>query len=131
MLYHVTDRVAAAAEMRRVLRSGGRCLVITNGKNHMRSLRARVESAVRASTPNWEMRDPSTHAFSLDNGEEQLRTAFERVTCIRPREVAPVALTDASVAADYVASVRDHYQSETERPWDEVVEDAARRCRAI
>lgn len=123
MLYHVADRAVAASEMRRVLRSGGRCVVITNGRDHMRSLRALVESAVRASTPNWEMRNPSTHAFSLDNGEGQLRTAFERVTCIRPSDVAPVALTDASVAADYVASVRDHYQSETERPWDEVVED--------
>ena len=77
----------------------------------------------RASTPNWVMRNPSTQAFSLDNGEGQLRSAFERVTCIRPRDVAPVALTDAFVAADYVASVRDHYQSETERPWGEVVED--------
>lgn len=126
MLYHVDNRVAAASEMRRVLRSGGRCVVVTNGKGHMESLRARVESAVQATTPKWEMRNPSTHAFSLDNGEEQLRTAFERVTCIRPRDVAPVALTDASVAADYVESVRDHYQSETKRPWDEVVEDVRR-----
>jgi hypothetical protein len=36
--------------------------------------------------------------------------------------VAPVSLTDAVMAANYVASVADHYQDETDRPWDEVVE---------
>lgn len=123
MLYHVDDRSAAALQMRRVLRSGGRCVVVTNGQDHMRKLRTLIEAAVRVATPTWEMRNPSTHAFSLENGEEQLRTAFEHVTCIRPRDVAPVQLTDSSVAADYVASVADHYQSQTSRPWSEIVED--------
>jgi SAM-dependent methyltransferase len=123
MLYHVADREAAASELRRVLRPGGRCVVVTNGKDHMRSLRALVESAVRVATPGWEMRNPSTHAFSLENGEEQLRTAFQRVASVRPRDIAPVVLTDASIAADYVASVGDHYQPQTTRPWQEVVED--------
>ena len=95
MLYHVADREAAASEMRRVLRPGGCCVVVTNGKNHMRALRILVESAVRVATPGWEMRNPSTHEFSLDNGEELLRTAFRDVTSIRPRDVAPVVLTDA------------------------------------
>lgn len=126
MLYHVTDRKAAVLEMRRVLRSGGRCLVVTNGRDHMRSLRALVESAVRVATPGWEMRNPSTHAFSLENGEEQLRTGFQHVTSIRPRGVAPVVLTDSSIAADYVASVGDHYQPQTTRSWDEIAEDVRR-----
>jgi SAM-dependent methyltransferase len=46
MLYHVADRKTAATEMRRVLRTGGRCVVVTNGKDHMSSLRTLVESAV-------------------------------------------------------------------------------------
>lgn len=126
MLYHVADRKAAASELRRVVRRGGRCVVVTNGKDHMRSLRALIESAVRACTPGWEMRNPSTHAFSLDNGNEQLSAAFAHVTCIRPPEVPPVVLTDASIAAEYVASVGDHYQPQTTRPWPEVVDDVRR-----
>ncbi|HYN34492.1 MAG TPA: class I SAM-dependent methyltransferase [Ilumatobacteraceae bacterium] len=123
MLYHVADRAAAALEMRRVTRAGGRCVVVTNGADHMRSLRSLVESAVRMATPGWEMRNPSNHEFSLDNGEDQLRSAFTEVACVRATATAPVVLTDASVAADYVASVEDHYQPETTRPWSEVVDD--------
>lgn len=123
MLYHVADRALAATEMRRVLKPGGRCVVVTNGHNHMRSLRELVETAVRVGTPGWQMRNPSTHAFSLDNGEAQLRPAFERVECVRPADVAAVKLADAAIAADYVASVADHYEHETSRPWQDVVED--------
>ena len=123
MLYHVSDRTGAATEMRRVLAVDGQCVVLTNGQGHMQSLKVLVEAAVGVATPGWEMRNPSTHAFSLENGEEQLRAAFEEVRCVRPSGVAPVVLTDAKIAADYVASVADHYQPETARPWHEVVED--------
>ena len=123
MLYHVPDRIAAAAELRRVLKPGGLCVAVTNGDRHMRALRALVERAVRVATPTWEMRSPATHAFSLNNGEAQLRTAFAAVACIRAEGSAPVTITDASLAADYIASVADHYQHETDRPWSEVVDD--------
>jgi hypothetical protein len=109
--------------LRRVLTPGGRCVAVTNGAGHMASLRALVEAAVGVATPGWEMRNPSTHAFSLENGEQQLRAAFEHVRGVRAANVTPIALTDAAIAADYVASVADHYQHETTRPWHEVVED--------
>jgi hypothetical protein len=48
----------------------------------MRSLR--LETAVQTATPGWEMRSPSTHAFSLDNGTVTLRSAFDDVRVIRP-----------------------------------------------
>jgi SAM-dependent methyltransferase len=123
MLYHVADRPMAAAEMRSVLRAGGRCVVVTNGQHHMRSLRELVETAVRVATPGWQMRNPSTHAFSLRNGKAQLQDAFEHVECVQPADVAPVKLLDAAVAADYVASVADHYEHETSRPWRDIVGD--------
>jgi len=131
MLYHVDDRRAAVSEIRRVLRPGARCVAVTNGRDHMRSLRAIVESAVRVSTPGWQMRDPSTEAFSLDNGADQLRVAFRDVTCILAEDAAPVALTDATVAGDYVASTADHYQPQTARPWPEVVDDVRRSVQQV
>jgi hypothetical protein len=69
------------------------------------------------------MRNPSTHAFSLENGAAQLGVAFDEVTCVRPEAVAPVVVRDAGVVADYVASVADHYQPEVSRPWSEVVDE--------
>ena len=123
MLYHVEDRAAAALELRRVLSAGGVCVVVTNGADHMRALRALNEAAVGRTTPGWEMRNPSTHAFSLDNGAAQLRSAFDDVECVRPVDVAPVRLTDASIAADYVASVADLYQDQTSRPWGDIVDE--------
>ena len=121
MLYHVDDRTTAARELRRVLRPAGRCVAVTNSEKHMGSLRALVEASVRKATPTWTMRSPATHAFSLENGAAQLRSAFESVTCVRPPDLAPVRITDAAIAADYVASLADHYQPQTTRPWAEVV----------
>jgi SAM-dependent methyltransferase len=123
MLYHVADRPMAVRELRRVLSAEGKCVVVTSGRAHARALRVLVEVAVAVATPGWEMRTPSTHAFTLENGAQQLRGAFQHVECVRPSGVAPVVITDASIAADYVASVRDHYEPETVRPWGEVVED--------
>ena len=123
MLYHVDNRRSAAREIRRVLRPGGHFVAVTNGIDHMRSLRALVEEAVQRTTPGWVMQDPSTSAFSLENGAEQLSGAFSSVTCVRSDGAAPVELVDASVAADYVASTADHYQPQTTRPWAEVVDE--------
>jgi len=131
MLYHVPDRVAAAGEVRRVLRTGGVAVAVTNGRGHMRALREIVEDVVRASTPGWEMANPSTHLFSLENGAAVLATAFEDVVAVRPREEATVTLDDADIAADYIASVGDHYEDEAAVPWSEVVAEVGRRVQAV
>jgi ubiquinone/menaquinone biosynthesis C-methylase UbiE len=123
MLYHVADRRSAAHELRRVLRPGGVCVAVTNGVDHLGSLRTLVEQAVRSTTPGWVMRYPSTEAFSLENGAEQLRTAFSEVTRLQADNAAPAQIDDASIAADWVASTADHYQPQTQRPWVEVVEE--------
>jgi SAM-dependent methyltransferase len=126
MLYHVPDRESAARELRRALIPGGVCVAVTNGSQHLRSLRDLVEQAARTSTPGWEMRGPSAQAFSLENGAAQLGGSFEHVTCMRPSGVAPVVIRDATVAADYVASLASHYQDEVACPWQDVVQDV--RC---
>jgi SAM-dependent methyltransferase len=123
MLDHVPDRAAAVHELRRVLRSGGTCVAVTNGSGHTREVKDLVELAVRTGTPGWTMRGQLSSAFSLENGAEQLAVAFDDVTCVRPADAAPIVITDAGVVADYVASVADHYDPEVDRPWRDVVDD--------
>jgi SAM-dependent methyltransferase len=123
MLYHVVDRQRAVAELRRVLRPGGCLVAVTNSDQHVRSLRSLVEDAVRVVTPGWVMRDPSIEAFSMENGEAQLRQSFDDVVAVLASDAAPAVLTDASIAADYVASTEDRYQPQTDRPWALVVAD--------
>jgi SAM-dependent methyltransferase len=129
VLYHLPDREAGAHELRRVLAPGGTCIIVTNGPAHVSTLRALVEAAAR--TPGWEMRSPATHVFSLADGAEQLRAAFDEVTAVRPDGVAPVRVTDPDVVADYVASTADHHRDEIERPWADVVEDVRAAAAAV
>ncbi len=130
MLYHVPNRDQAATELGRVLARDGTCVIVTNGVDHLRAVRNLVEEAA---TPegSWEMRNPSTHAFSLENGAEQLQHAFASIELIRPQFVAPAVVRDPEVVADYVASVADHYEHEIERPWAAVVDDVRAAVREI
>jgi SAM-dependent methyltransferase len=122
MLYHVEDRLTAIAELRRVLSPAGVLVAVTNGEGHIASVRAVVEAAVRPSTPGWRMLDPATRAFSLETGAAQLREAFGSVLCLRPKAPRQMVIRDATIVADYVASVADYYQPEVACTWAEVVE---------
>jgi SAM-dependent methyltransferase len=123
MLYHVPDRRAAAAELRRVVRGGGRCLAVTNGTGNLAELRDVVEEAAGG---GWRWRRPAETLFSLENGGEQLATAFgavERVD-LPPRVVV---VDDAEVVAAYLESVRDHYEDQLPPGrWDHVVAQGRR-----
>jgi SAM-dependent methyltransferase len=130
MLYHVPDRETAIRELRRVVAAGGTCIAVTNGSRHTRSLRGLVERAVRDETPGWQMR-PATHAFTAENAPAQLGTAFGSVTCVRPASSPPVIIRDATVAADYLASLASHHQDEIARPWDDVVEDVREHVQTV
>ena len=119
MLYHVPDRETAIRELRRVLAAGGTCIAVTNAASTPGSLPRRrwLERAVREETPGWQMR-PATHAFTAENAAAQLAAGFASVTCVRPASNPPVIIRDATVAADYIASLASHYQDETSRPWE-------------
>lgn len=131
MLYHVPDQQLAAREMRRVLVPGGICVVVTNGSDHIRSLRQLVETVVHRSDPGWTMVDWATSAFSLDKGREVLESAFERVDVVRPPVTTTVVITEAGVVADYVASVADAYQDQVTGDWADVVEATRRSAQEI
>ena len=126
MLYHVDDREHVARELRRVLRPGGVCVAVTNGARSLREVHEVVESAVRLTTPGWEMRTPSTHVFSLENGPAQLSGAFDVVETKRPEVTATVRLRDADVVANYVASIADHYEDQINGSWHNVVTEVRR-----
>jgi SAM-dependent methyltransferase len=124
VLYHVPDRQAAACELRRVVRPDGRCIAVTNSAANHRELIDLVEHVVGN---GWRYRRPSETAFSMENGEAQLRAGFESVE----RVDAPTRtflVTDADALADYVASVGDGYESQV-REWT-TWPDVVAGCRA-
>ena len=127
----VADRRAAIGELRRVLALGGTCVAVTNGAQHLRSLRELIERAVRVSTPGWRMRAPTGGAFTAENGAAQLGMAFDQVTCIRPAQVSPVVIEDATVAGDYVNSLASYHQGKVAPPRREVVSDVQEQVQAV
>jgi ubiquinone/menaquinone biosynthesis C-methylase UbiE len=74
MLYHVPDRPKAIAEIRRVLKPGGRLIATTVGANHMKEMMDWYRQVHVSRT--WEsMANP----FVLENGLEQLKPFFSEV----------------------------------------------------
>jgi len=131
MLDLVPDRRDAVCELRRVLAPEGTCVAVTNGARHLRSLRALIERVVRTDGPGWQMAAPTWGTFTADNAPAQLGVAFKQVSCARPSRAGPVVITDATVAAHYVASLADHYQPQVGRPWGEVTEDVRKQVQAV
>jgi ubiquinone/menaquinone biosynthesis C-methylase UbiE len=78
MLYHVPDKPKAIAEIKRVLKTGGRFFATTVGDNHLKEMmdwyqRVHVDKV-------WES---FANSFTLENGLEQVRSFFPNVTVSR------------------------------------------------
>ncbi len=81
MLYHVPDRPQAIAEMKRVLKPGGRLFVATVGKDHLKEMMDWYRQVHISKT--WEsMANP----FVLENGMEQLTPFFSEVKLSRYKD---------------------------------------------
>lgn len=100
MLYHVPDRAQALAEIRRVLRPGGRFFAATNGHGHMRELGDLIRAFDPALVPDV---DAFTDHFSLENGQAQLEAWFSEVR-LHPYPDALI-VTEAEPLAAYVTSM--------------------------
>jgi SAM-dependent methyltransferase len=108
MLYHVPDQAAAAAELRRIVRPGGRALVVTNALGHLIELDDLV-AGIAGSRPLRAML-----AFKMENGAHVLGTAFDDVEAHRID--GHLDVTDASAVAPYIGSTKGLYGLvETER----------------
>jgi SAM-dependent methyltransferase len=123
-LYHVPDQEAAVAEVRRVVRRGhGRALFVTNAVGHVRQMDDLVAD-VAGARPLRAML-----AFTMDDGEAVLRTAFERVESHRFESALDV--TDPEAVVAYVTSTRGLYGLAEADRYDAVVAHVRRRVGTV
>jgi SAM-dependent methyltransferase len=97
MLYHVTDAGAAAAELARILRQGGRLLASTNGERHMTEILGALHRHGVIEHPGTPI--PS---FTLENGSGILGAAFSGVVLERYDD--SLEITDAGAVIAYIGS---------------------------
>ncbi len=105
MLYHVPDRSLAIRELRRIVRSGGTVLVMTNAAGHLRQLRSLVALAEADVMGIFDAkRFSADSSFMLETGTAELRQVFDDVTVHRAERVLQVPEVEPIVA--YSKSIR-------------------------
>lgn len=101
MLYHVPDLPQALAEIRRVLRPGGRLFAATNGAGHMQEL-ADLLAPFASDAP---LGPAPERRFGLENGAQQLAQQFAHVE--RHDYEDSLEITDVTPLVAYVLSTRN------------------------
>ena len=97
MLYHVSRRDEALADIRRVLAPEGRLYAATNGERSMRRMRELQDRFARN-----DVEHVVSHGFTLENGESQLAAHFSDVRLERFDDA--LVVTDADPLVAYAAS---------------------------
>jgi ubiquinone/menaquinone biosynthesis C-methylase UbiE len=98
MLYHVPDRAKALAEMRHILRPGGRLYTSTVGETHTREL----FEIVSRFDPEGKFQH-EIPSFTLENGAAQLAPWFSEITLHRYKDA--LVITEAEPLMAYVMSM--------------------------
>jgi SAM-dependent methyltransferase len=124
MLYHVPDRPRALAEIRRVLRPGGRFYASTGGSGHMREL----TELTRGFDPAFELWGPdriASVAFTLENGAAQIAEFFTEVGLHRFEDA--LVVTDPAPLVAYALSGRTRLEGGRRKEFADYVEREMKR----
>jgi SAM-dependent methyltransferase len=105
MLYHVPDLSRALAEVRRVLRPGGRLFAATNGEAHMRELNELSHDLVAGGVVQAFAQCEHVTTFTLESAPALLAPFFAELTLHRPEGDPDLYVTEAEPLVAYVLSV--------------------------
>ena len=95
MLYHVPDRKKAFAEIRRVLKPGGRLYAAANGKGDKRSI---TELGRRVNPCAFPDKEESSDWFSLESGRNELEEWFSNVRLLKYEDALRITESEPLVA---------------------------------
>ncbi len=105
MLYHVPDRAAAIAELRRVVRPDGRALVVTNSEQHLAELDDLVAAAcAEAGREPIRAMERGMKRFSVETAPALLEASFARVE--KHDLHSQLVITEVEPIVAYVMSMR-------------------------
>jgi ubiquinone/menaquinone biosynthesis C-methylase UbiE len=120
MLYHVPDRAAAIAELRRVVPPDGRALVVTNSERHLAELDDVIAGAC-ADTGREPIRvmERSMKNFSLESALPELRASFGNVELHELN--SQLVITEVEPVLAYVRSMRVMVEAATAAHGDDLI----------
>jgi ubiquinone/menaquinone biosynthesis C-methylase UbiE len=129
MLYHVPDRAAAIAELRRVLEPGAIALVLTNGIQHLSELDDLVEAATEEVLGDGvrPMRRGQAR-FNVEGAPAQLEPFFDSVELHEMN--SQLRITEVEPLVAYVRSMRTVLMQPDPERAEAVVAAVERRARA-
>ncbi|MEW5871266.1 MAG: class I SAM-dependent methyltransferase [Chloroflexota bacterium] len=121
MLYHLSERAAALAEIRRVLKPGGRLYATTVGQEHLVEIYQMLLRFEPAARPWGAVANP----FLLENGAGQLAPWFEPVSLRRYEDA--LIVSEAKPLVDFILSGWFEIEEEQLPRFQAFVEDEIRQ----